>query len=541
MAVTGQISVARVGRSVQIFEQTSDIIDVFDPNAAPELQAGDHVSLYPGDFRNDLEQDGPITIPQEVFVTILPGAVVGVESVTGPIQQRYTNIDGAVANIADLNIANQYTTQVERQSSRVRVYPEDTQNAGVEVPFRGFGTLEAAAREAESGDSIIVFPGVYSPEVNLFLDGIDWHFMNGTIVEYRKENFGGAYPHALFDDKRDIDGNTDISGGSECNVYGEAEFRIGTENPQDTVQNSGDFWDDWNLYGLLALNADSFMDFNARKVLMQENADAALKISSGQDVNIGIDEVEIDSSIAEQYNVPKTGKIPAFCVFNGTETRFTSDGFGDFNIDVGRFVVRERQDQTLDPINAYFISTLEQGEYNNQQQRRVPFQGTVDMSLDSTRIEISQDTTEFILISNGFSPERFVLGGTELSENNAGIIINGTTTDGNVQLPVTTVVVKESTISTKGTVDEPPIDLRGESGGFDLNITETFLITGEDEDFDAIPNPQKYSIINNTGDTNFNIKFYGSCFADMPVQDYQQILHPELNDIQWTQEAELLS
>lgn len=531
MAVTGQISVARVGRSVQIFERTSDIIDVFDPNATPDLQEGDHVTLYPGDYRNDL-QGNPITIPTGVFVTILPGAIVGVESITAPIQQRYRNIEGAVANIADLNIADQYTTQIERQSSRVRVYSENTQNSGVDVPFRGFGTLEDAARDADPGDKIVVFPGLYEPTANLFVGGVDWQFLEGAIVDYKKENFGGLYPHALFDDKRDIDGQPDISGGSECNVYGSGEFRIGTENPVGTVADtSGQFWDDWNLYGILALNADSFMDFNAKKVLMKKNADAAFKVSSGQRIDINIGEVEIENTLPEQFNIPKTDSVPAVCVINGTEKVFSFDG--DFSIDVGKYTVRERAGQSLDEINAYFISTLRQNDYDGS--RRAQFQTDLTVSIGETNVETAQNDSRTFLFSNGFSPDTVIIEGSGIGENNGGINLVGSA--GNQ----TKFVIKESVVSTSGILNTAPLRLAGDPAGLNVNITESFLITGENVDFNNLSQSSgKFSIINSTGQTDFDIKFYGACFADTPIQNFQQILHPELNDVQWSQDVELL-
>lgn len=532
MAVTGQISVARVGRSVQIFERTSDINQVFDPNTTPDLQTGDHVTLYPGDYRNDLEND-PITIPENVFLTILPGAIVGVQTITGPIQQRYRYIDGAISNIADMNLADQFTTQIERQSSRIRVYSEETKISGSEVPFRGFSSLDDAAEEASRGDTVLVFPGNYEPSKNLYKRGVDWHFMEGAIVKFAKENFEDKYPHALYDDKRLTDGTLDATGSTECNVYGRGEFIIGTENllPNKTSTN---FWNEWNLYGLLALNADSFMDFNAKKVTMVDNADAAIKVSSAQDININIDKVEFTQELAENIDINKTGSIPSFCIFNATDTDFNE--FGTFSLDVREFIVRERPEG--EDIEVYFLSSVKKGEYNPSRQ---PFQGDIHVELEETTIEHPQVSTNTILCSGGLSPKKFIISDSVISENGSGIkVIGSKVTESGTELPQTKFVIKDSIISTKGSLNKPPLILEGVPSGFDINLKSTDLITGEENvDFES-PRSNKFSVKNSTSNNNYEIKFYGGCYADSPVQNFDEILHPELNDVQWTQEAVLL-
>src|SRR5713226_1305170 len=57
------------------------------------------------------------------------------------------------------------------------------------VPFL---TLTAAKNAAQSGDTIIVMPGTYN-ERDLAKNGVNWHFLNGAIINYNGGN------GALFD------------------------------------------------------------------------------------------------------------------------------------------------------------------------------------------------------------------------------------------------------------------------------------------------------------------------------------------------------
>lgn len=77
MAKVGQISIARPGFPLQLKFNESELKSTLELEAQP----GDHVTLYPGDFRTWYEnaeggETTPVNIKQGVNVTILPGAKV---------------------------------------------------------------------------------------------------------------------------------------------------------------------------------------------------------------------------------------------------------------------------------------------------------------------------------------------------------------------------------------------------------------------------------------------------------------------------------
>lgn len=545
MGVTGQVSIARVGRTVQIKETVGDIVSVFDANQSPALQSGDHITIYPGDFRDPMREN-PITIPDDVYMTILPGAVVEYGNLRGPLDQRYAQIDGAVQNIADLNIAHQYVTQIEKQSPRVRVYPEEVSSAsgasvpftsfdnitgaiGSEVPFSGFDELAGAAEAAEEGDTVVVFPGRYTPVRNLFVDGVTWHFLEGAIVEY-KPDFTDIYPHALFDDLKAVDGTTD-PGGKSCTVQGDGQFIIGTPNaqPSDTSQfdqatvSSVD-WRDWHMYGLLGVNnSGSSIDFEAKSVTMENYADAALKISGSGEVNVDVERLDMLDTLQVDNGLP-TSQVPTFAMFNGVRPSLTS---GKISVNVDKVKIEAPASPPV-----YFGIGL-----NHNPSRRNTFTGEVDFSVGESEADDPQTNSDFIRFSDATSPSKLVFKDSTLLEGNAGVALQGATGPG---LPVTTFIVKNSEISTKDVSGFPPISLSGNPDGFDFHLSGCTLLTGEDIDF-TVNQINTFSIGNRTNETNFKIKVYDQCFADAPVENFEEILHDELNSISWTGEVTSLS
>lgn len=547
MGVTGQISIARVGRTVQIKEREEDISSVFDPNQSPTLQPGDHVTLYPGDYREPMRKS-PIAIPENVFLTILPGAVVEYGNLRGPLEQRYTYIEGATQNIADLNIAHQYTTQVEKQSPRVRVYPEDVTSAsgasvpfssfdnvtgaiGSEVPFSGFDELAAAADAAESGDTIIVFPGRYTPVRNLFVNGVTWHFLDGAIVEYTP-SFENIYPHALFDDLKSVDGTSD-PGGKSLSVQGNGEFIIGTPNPQPSDLSSFNSssistvdWEGWHMYSLLGVNnSSSNVGFEAKRVEMKNYVDGAIKLSGTGEVNIDVEKIDILDSLQADSTLP-TSQIPAFAVFNGVRPSLVS---GNVSIKVGDLNIK-----TGSTPPTYFAIGL-----NHNSSRREPFEGSVKFRIGESETNVPQTNSDFIRFSDSSSPKKLTLEGSTLLEGNAGVALQGTTGPTG-SLPVTKLIVKNSEISTANVPSTPPITLSGDSDGFDIHFSGSRFLTGEDIDY-TVSNISTFSVGNLTNTTDFDIKVYDQCFADAPIEDFDSILHDELNNISWSSEVKSLS
>lgn len=526
MGITGQVSLARVGQNVRILEQTSDIIDVFDPNSTPALQAQDHVTLYPGDFRQALSAN-PITIPENVFLTILPGAIVQYGNIRGPLATRYENINGAIENIADLNIADQYTTQVEQQFPRVRVYPEQVQTqTGESVPFSGFDSLDEAATAAQPGDTVVVFPGDYFPTSNLFVDNVTWKFLEGSIIEYKPE-FSSTYPHALFDDLKSVDGEDD-PGGKTCRVFGDAEFIIGTQSAQptsfatfDSSTTSAADWEEWHMYSVLGVNnSSSTVDFEAKRIRMENFADAAVKLSATDEVSVDVETVEMTDTLDLDQDISTVaGEVPTFCVINGILPSLTS---GEIDVNVGNL----EMNTSASTLPVYFVTGL-----NHDTQNRNPYEGSIEISASEVETPGPQFNSTFINFSSETSPEKLIIDETTTLENNSSIFLESSAAG-----PTTKFVLKNSEISTVGNVDRPPLVLSGDPDGFDINLSEVWLLSGPNANQAA-----DFAIQNNTGSTDFEIKVYGDSFADAPVQDYQQILNDVLDNIAWSEDVNSLS
>lgn len=69
-----------------------------------------------------------------------------------------------------------------------------------------YKTITAAKNAANAGDTIIVCPGTYN-EANLYKDGVNYHFLNGSIVQTPAGQT--AFP---------------VTDNGTCNVYGDAQF-----------------------------------------------------------------------------------------------------------------------------------------------------------------------------------------------------------------------------------------------------------------------------------------------------------------------------
>lgn len=86
MGLTGQISRTRANSAIKLYHRTSDINQALD-----DAQAGDHLTLQPGNYR-----EHSFSVPPSVYMTLLPGADID-----------YTKVSGATANMIDLNKLNE--------------------------------------------------------------------------------------------------------------------------------------------------------------------------------------------------------------------------------------------------------------------------------------------------------------------------------------------------------------------------------------------------------------------------------------------------
>ncbi len=98
-----------------------------------------------------------------------------------------------------------------------------------------FATLTAAKNGASSGDIIVVLPGTYN-ENNLVMNGVNWHFLNGAVVQYTGSGAGAAGA-AIFDTSSTFTGVST----SSFKVTGNGVFKTtGTNVRGFSLANSGD-------------------------------------------------------------------------------------------------------------------------------------------------------------------------------------------------------------------------------------------------------------------------------------------------------------
>jgi len=516
MGVTGQISVARIGQSVRILEQPSDIVDLFDPAISPpSLESGDHVVLYPGDFQPTLSSDGPITIPTDVTVTILPGALVGYDNVDD-ITNRYSYIEGEIENIADLEISNLYATEVERQAPRVRIYPRDvTALSGQEVPFFGFDTLDEAVEQVDPGDTVVVFPGEYFPKKNLYVDGVTWNFLDGTTVTYNKNFDGGSiYPHALFDDNKDVSGENFSGGAKNMEILGNAEIRVEPPEPQPTgiapPSGAEDLdWDSWNLYSFLAVNAaGSRVSVEGKRLVMSGDADGLVKASGGSRLDFDFDEIVVEDGLESTGSIPIDS--PGAFVFNGGGALNISGG--EVKADINSII--------YDGFGASFAYGA------NTSDRVETFKGRLDFEVEDVVIRNSFTEVPYLLdFETEASPSLLVLRNTESRGSVKGIVLSGDGTGS------TKLFVKDSVVDVSNTGQSSPIRLVGDFNEIDPVLHDSWLICGNGN--------SSPSISGSVGSNWPNqIKVFGNSFADNAPAEPQYSLDDEFNNIIWGDDVE---
>lgn len=514
MGVTGQISVARIGESVRIFEQPSDVVDLFNPAVdPPSLESGDHIVLYPGDFRPTLSSKGPIDIPTDITMTILPGALVGYDDVDD-ISNRYSHFTGEIENIADLEIANLYATEVERQAPRVRIYPEDvTELSGAEVPFLGFDTLDEAVEQVDPGDTVVVFPGEYFPKKNLLVDDITWNFLDGTIVTYNKDFVGGSvYPHALFDDNKDISGENFSGGAKSAEILGNAEFRVEPPQPQPTgISTTGGNdidWDGWNLYSFLAVNAEgSRVSVEGKRLVMGGDADGLVKISGGSRLDFNFDEVLIEDGLGDTSSIPLSA--PSIFTFNGGGA-LNIEG-GEVHADFGALI--------HDGFGAHLASGV------NTDDRQTTFKGRLDFEVKDVIVENSFANSVYLFdFESEASPNPLILRKTESRGDVRGIVLSGNGSGS------TKLFVKDSVIDVSGT-GSSPVELVGDFNNIVPVFHDAWLICGNSNSSDSI-------LGSNGSNWPNKIKIFGNSFADNAPSEPEFSLDDEFNNIIWSDEVE---
>ncbi len=550
MAITGQVSLARVGEDVKVFNEEEDINDIFDPAASPLLQPFDHVTLYPGDF-TEIEA---FDVPSDVYVTILPGAAVryGVDNLGDASQldrlsDRYRDIGGAVENVADLNLSSEFKTSVEKQYARVRVYiPEDQVGDRYPNPYFEYNTLDAAIETVNPGDEVIVFPGTYYPSKNLLVDDVSWKFLPGTKVVWdpdferdldTSDPSNNVYPHGLFDDSKDLNGLVDGSSKS-ANILGDATFVIGTEADGDgngqrllprledsdylsyyndeTEANSD--WREWHKYSLLSIsNNSSDVTFEARRVVVENVIDGVVKFSKCNSLDIDIDTVEVKSGQDAGENVknieyidgtPLNPKVPAFFILNGNQNAAAADG--DVGVDISNFVVETQ--------NPFYLLTALNHSTTGDNERFAFDNGTLSFSVEEA--ETGENFEEAIGFAK-HSPDEISVEDSKL--------LSPIVYEPNADSP-TELIIKESEVS--GGSDYA-LTVSGDATNFGISLSGAWLLSDANlsvkDDTDAA---------SGGGSTNLEIKAYKNSFANKEIENFEDALHEEINNVIWTEDVE---
>jgi hypothetical protein len=169
MGLIGQISIARANTPLEQYYDVDDLSFIMQNEVVP----GDHVTLHPGDFRGEVFQ-----VPDEVYLTILPGAVVEyapgfraqdfrqtgdvIDNTSSPlpVNARYPEIGGNVENVIDMNLASEWAFEEDLETLRDTVTSLTTDD----VP-EGSGNLYYTSDRVDD----LLFGG----------DGIDLTFTDG--------------------------------------------------------------------------------------------------------------------------------------------------------------------------------------------------------------------------------------------------------------------------------------------------------------------------------------------------------------------------
>lgn len=525
MALTGVVSLARSGETVRVFQNESDLNNVFDPNSSPTLQPLDHITIYPGDFTNI----DPIVIKEKQYLTILPGAKVNYNFVfdedgeEGSLERRYEDFSGAVENIADLNLANRYQLSYEKQLARVRRYKTGSEEEEGKAPYEEYNQIDQAIEDASIGETIVVFPGDYNPENNLLKNEVTWKFLPGSTITFNPDY--QSYPHALFDDSKNTTGGDD---GSSVNteIYGKGEFIIGRKDNPTPVNN--DDWVDWHKYSLLAVsNSNSDIKFEAETVRVQRLGeledgttgkvdtylDAIVKYENAKKLDLNIETVEFGSKHKVGNEIPSGGSFPTFLVVNGYTGSSAENEIID--LEVENIVIEEVKGSDTRETFPYLISGVNPnnnkrfngklkanfGGYSGvKDERGIYFPQIAD---DDTGDDITH-APEIILKNSNIHGQLYFAGPAAGSSK---------------------LILKENEIYNPSNA---PLVLAGDSSGIDLSLSGMWLLSDD----------ATYSIKNETGNTGFEIKVYQNSFANLPIQHFKETLHDELNNIAWSEDVE---
>ena len=181
----------------------------------------------------------------------------------------YVNATGNL-NAKDLISSQLFTgLPVNRLGNVLYVTPSGNNSTAtkgaINYPFK---TLTAAANAATSGDTIVVYPGLYTGENDLLRNNVNWYFSPGAKVAYVDTGSGlavGSSGWGIFDDRPRGACTSKIDG------YGDFSYGIGTGN-FTVVGGSGSslvYFGNRSGYGAFIItNSGSDISLRARQIDM---------------------------------------------------------------------------------------------------------------------------------------------------------------------------------------------------------------------------------------------------------------------------------
>lgn len=149
-----------------------------------------------------------------------------------------------------------------------------------------FSTLSAAKTAAQSGDTILVYPGVYSVSGNLLKNGVNWYFFNGAIVNANMGNFVTA----IFDDTP-----LGANGSVTSNITGDGQFNW-NNNDADGSPPCGGVLCITNVNSLISFRAMSCVSSN-----VNDTGVTLIGVKNAQKVFVDCDYIRI-ADTADSFN-----------------------------------------------------------------------------------------------------------------------------------------------------------------------------------------------------------------------------------------------
>jgi len=162
--------------------------------------------------KGNLTVNGNLNLTPEAFDALFSEGSLTTDTVNEGSNNLYYTED-RVANKVGAMLTVNSTLHVSKSGTDTR---DGISNYDFSTPFL---TIRAAKNAAVSGDTIIIWPGVYEDEYDILKNGVDYNFQAGASVVQTTALTNGS---VLFRDPTYADG--DSAGDRVSNVYGQGSF-----------------------------------------------------------------------------------------------------------------------------------------------------------------------------------------------------------------------------------------------------------------------------------------------------------------------------